>query len=288
MARKGFGHGLSAILTGPDAAVVRSDDRVESLDVAAVSYAPDQPRTHIDTEALASLARSIGKQGVIQPIVVRPNKTGGYWLVAGERRLRATREAGIARIPAIVREIGDRESLVIALVENLQREDLNAIDEARSIARLIQHFGLTHQGAADALGRSRSSVSNSLRLLELDSEVQELVVDGRLDMGQARALLTLEREEQRRYAHQILDGALTAREAEQLVRRARQPPRTRSSRPTSIDPRVPERWRDRVAIVRTRKGANIRLTALGDEELEAFLDWLRERVARRGSCDSVP
>ena len=288
MARKGFGHGLSAILTDPDAAVVRSDDRVESLDVAAVSYAPDQPRTHIDTEALASLARSIGKQGVIQPIVVRPNKTGGYWLVAGERRLRATREAGIARIPAIVREIGDRESLVIALVENLQREDLNAIDEARSIARLIQHFGLTHQGAADALGRSRSSVSNSLRLLELDSEVQELVVDGRLDMGQARALLTLEREEQRRYAHQILDGALTAREAEQLVRRARQPPRTRSSRPTSNDPRVPEHWRDRVAIVRTRKGANIRLTALGDEELEAFLDWLRERDARRGGCDPVP
>lgn len=279
MARKGLGGGLTAILTAPDVAVVRPDERVESLDVAAVHHNPDQPRTRIDAEALASLARSIAQQGVIQPIVVRPKETGGYWLVAGERRLRATREAGIARIPAVVRDLGDRESLAIALVENLQREDLNAIDEARSVARLIEKFALTHQGAADALGRSRASVTNSLRLLELDSKVQDLVVERRLEMGHARALLALEREEQGRYAQQILDGGLTVRETEQLVRGAGQPRRVRTSRPASTDPRVPERWRDRVVIVQTRKGASIRLTALGEEELEALLEWLRQRDA---------
>lgn len=279
MARKGFGRGLTAIVTAPDVAVVRPDERVELLNVAAVDFNPDQPRTRIDAEALAGLTRSIAKQGVIQPIVVRPKEMGRYWLVAGERRLRATREAGIARIPAVVRDLGEREALAIALVENLQREDLNAIDEARSVARLIEKFTLTHQGAADALGRSRASISNSLRLLELDSEVQDLVVERRLEMGHARALLTLEREEQGRYAQQILNRSLTVRETEQLVRRARQQTRARTPRPASTDPRVPERWRDRVVIVQTRKGASVRLTALGAEELEALLEWLRQRGA---------
>ena len=279
MSRKGLGRGLTAILTAPRAADVGPDERVESLDVAAVHLNPYQPRSYIDREALESLAQSIAQQGVIQPIVVRPRDAGGYWLAAGERRLRATREAGISRIPAVVRKLSDRESLAIALVENVQREDLNAIDEARSIARLIDEFNLTHDGAADILGRSRSAISNLLRLLDLDKAVQQMVIEGRLEMAHARALLALEREDQARYAEQILAGALTVRETEQLVRTAVNPRPSKRSRPTAIDDRVPERWRDRIVIVQTRKGANIRLTALGEDELDALLDWLGQRDA---------
>ena len=193
--------------------------------------------------------------------------------------LLATREAGISRIHALVRDLSDRESLAIALVENAQREDLNAIDEARSIARLIKEFNLTHDGVADVLGRSRSAISNFLRLLDLDKSVQKMVIERGLEMGHARALLALEREDQERYAEQVLAGELTVRETEQLVRRAANPRPSKRSQPTAIDDRVPERWRDRIVIVQTRKGANIRLTALGEDELDALLDWLGQRDA---------
>ena len=279
MSRKGLGRGLTAILTAPRAADLGPDERVESLDVAAVHLNPYQPRSHIDREALESLAQSIAQQGMIQPIVVRPRDAGEYWLVAGERRLLATREAGISRIHALVRDLSDRESLAIALVENAQREDLNAIDEARSIARLIKEFNLTHDGVADVLGRSRSAISNFLRLLDLDKSVQKMVIERGLEMGHARALLALEREDQERYAEQVLAGELTVRETEQLVRRAANPRPSKRSQPTAIDDRVPERWRDRIVIVQTRKGANIRLTALGEDELDALLDWLGQRDA---------
>ena len=279
MPRKALGRGLSAILISPGAADVRPGERVELLDVADIHLNPYQPRSHIDAEALESLAHSIAKQGVIQPIVVRPREEGGYWLVAGERRLRATKNARIARVPAVVRDLNDRESLAIALVENLQREDLNAIDEARSVARLIGEFNLTHQDAADALGRSRAAVSNALRLLDLNDAVRTMVVERRLEMGHARALLALKPEEQGGYAQQILDGRLTVRESEQLVRRAAKPRPERRSRSPAQDLRVPERWRHRIVIVQTRKGANIRLTSLAEDELEALLDWLRQRDA---------
>ena len=277
LSRKGLGRGLAAILTAPDAVDARPDERVESLDVAEIHFNPYQPRSHIDAKALASLAQSIATQGVIQPIVVRPRDTGGYWLVAGERRLRATRGAGIGRIPAVVRTLSDRESLAVALVENLQREDLNAIDEARSLARLIDEFGLTHQEAADALGHSRATISNTLRLLKLDSSVQRLVVEQRLEMGHARTLLALEPQEQRRVAEQVLEDNITVRETERVVRRMTNPRPARVSSSVSIDPRIPERWRDRIIIVQTRKGANVRLTGVGEEELDALLAWLRHR-----------
>ena len=193
--------------------------------------------------------------------------------------MRATKNARIARVPAVVRDLNDRESLAIALVENLQREDLNAIDEARSVARLIGEFNLTHQDAADALGRSRAAVSNALRLLDLNDAVRTMVVERRLEMGHARALLALKPEEQGGYAQQILDGRLTVRETEQLVRRAAKPRPERRSRSPAQDLRVPERWLHRIVIVHTRKGANIRLTSLAEDELEALLDLLRQRDA---------
>lgn len=284
MPRKGLGRGLEAILTTPNAADPRPDERVESLDVAEIRFSPLQPRSHIDPEALKGLAQSIARQGVIQPIVVRPREAGGYWLVAGERRLRATRATGIVRISAVVRELSDRQALAVALVENLQREDLNAIDEARSLERLIEEFNLTHRDAADTLGCSRAMITNTLRLLNLHSTVQHLVIERRIDMGHARALLALEPAEQGRAARRIVEDNLTVREAERLVRTMTEPRPARLSSSVSSDPRIPERWRNRMVIVQTSKGANVRFTRVCEEELDALLAWLRQRdtVAESG------
>ena len=285
MPRKGLGRGLEAILTAPNAADPRPDEQVESLDVAEIRFNPLQPRSHIDPEALKGLAQSIARQGVIQPIVVRPREAGGYWLVAGERRLRATRATGIVRISAVVRELNDRQALAVALVENLQREDLNAIDEARSLVRLIEEFNLTHQGVADTLGRSRAMISNTLRLLNLDSSVQQLVIERRIEMGHARALLALESAEQGRAARRIVEDNLTVREAERLVRAMTEPRPAPLTSPVSSDPRIPERWRNRMVIVQTSKGANVRFTRVCEEELDALLAWLRQRDTVAASGD---
>ena len=285
MPRKGLGRGLEAILTAPNAADPGPDEQVESLDVAEIHFNPRQPRSHFDADALEGLARSIARQGVIQPIVVRPREAGGYWLVAGERRLRATRATGMERIPAVVRELSDRQSLAVALVENLQREDLNAIDEARSLVCLIEEFNLTHQGVADTLGRSRETVTNTLRLLNLDSTVQQLVVERRLEMGHARALLALDPAEQGRAAQRVGEENLTVRETERLVRAMTEPRSPRVRAPVSSDPRIPERWRNRMVIVQTPKGANVRFTRVGEEELDALLAWLRQRDTVAASGD---
>ena len=277
MARR-LGVSLEAILPTPGPEALGREEPVTGLRVDEIAINPDQPRSRIDEATLQDLSASITAQGVVQPIVVRPRDEGGYWLVAGERRLRATKLAGISRIPAVIRELSSRDAVVVALVENIQREDLSAIDEARSVRRLIAEFGLTHDEAGSALGRSRSAISNLLRLLVLREDVQKMVNDGRLEMGHARALLSLEPDAQARCAEEVVARGLTVRKTEALVRqllRPAEPEDVPAAQPPA--PPLPDRWRDRVAIVHTRNGATVRLRGLDPDELGALLSWLRSR-----------
>jgi len=199
-------------------------DRLKILPLELIIPGPYQPRSVFDQDRLQELAESIRQQGVIQPVVVRALKENKYELVAGERRWRAAQIAGIGEIPAIVRDVPDEIAIAMALVENIQREDLNPIEEASALKRLVTEFGMTHQQAGEAVGRSRSAVSNLLRLLELSGEVRELVDAKHLEMGHARALLTLEPAMQAKAAREVVSKGLTVRETERLVRRLKNPP----------------------------------------------------------------
>ena len=278
MARR-LGVSLDAILAAPGTGEALRDEPMTRLRVEEIALNPDQPRSKIPEDTIKDLSGSIAVQGVVQPIVVRPRDEGGYWLVAGERRLRATRLAGIDRIPAVVRALSARDALAVALVENVQREDLNAIDEARAIRRLVEEFGLTHHEVGAALGRSRVAITNLLRLLQLDADVQEMVIDARLEAGHARALLSLEPAAQRKCAEEVVAGRLTVRETEGIVRRTLRPSESKGVPVARIPaPLLPERWRDRIAIVQTRTGATVRLRGLDRNELDALLSWLRSRA----------
>ena len=213
---KGLGRGLDALL-GSDEAGAAPAGEVGTLPIDALQPGRYQPRKHIDPESLAELAGSIKAQGVMQPILVRPLEAGRYEIVAGERRWRAARMAGLVTVPALVREVPDRSALAMALIENLQREDLNPLEEAAGVKRLIEEFGMTHVEAAEALGRSRVAVTNALRLLELAPPVQELVREGKLDMGHARALAALPVLKQVEIARMAVQRQLSVRQVEALV-----------------------------------------------------------------------
>jgi len=176
----------------------------------------------MNPEALAELADSIRSQGVVQPILVRPAGDGHYEIIAGERRFRAAQMAGLTDVPVVVRDVPDESALAMALIENIQREDLNPLEEAQGLQRLIREFSFTHERAAQAIGRSRSATSNLLRLLNLAPPVQEMLMDGNLDMGHARALLAVDGATQVQLGHQIIVKGLSVREAELLVARAQQ------------------------------------------------------------------
>jgi len=212
---KGLGRGLEALLGANDETA--AGETLAVLPVEALQPGRYQPRTRIDPESLTELAGSIKSQGVMQPILVRPLEAGRYEIVAGERRWRAARMAGLATVPALVREVPDRNALAMALIENLQREDLNFLEEAAGVKRLIEEFGMTHGEAAEALGRSRAAVTNALRLLELAPPVQELVREGKLDMGHARALLALPALKQVEIARMAVARQLSVRQLEALV-----------------------------------------------------------------------
>ena len=213
---KGLGRGLDALLAGTDDDA-REGDSLQTLAIDRLRPGRYQPRTKMDAESLAELALSIKEQGVMQPILVRPVDGGRFEIVAGERRWRAAQQAGLREIPALVKNVPDQSALAVALIENIQREDLNPIEEAKGLARLIDEFGLTHEAAAKAVGRSRSAVSNLLRLTALAPPVQEYVLAGSLEMGHARALLALPVEQQSGAAARIVNGAMSVRETERLV-----------------------------------------------------------------------
>jgi ParB family chromosome partitioning protein len=228
MARhKGLGRGLDALLGGAASAEPREDDRLAQIAVTALRPGKYQPRTRMDEASLAELAESIKARGVIQPVVVRSVGDAQYEILAGERRWRAAKLAGLDHVPAVVREVPDEAALGIGLIENIQREDLNPIEEAAGLKRLIDEFHLTHEEVARAIGRSRAGVTNLLRLLELAPAVQAFVQDGRIDMGHARALLAVSRTRQVELAHQIAEKGLSVRETERLVQQAAAPPAPR-------------------------------------------------------------
>lgn len=215
---KGLGRGLDALLAG-DTHHSTESDMLRMVEVGKLKPGKYQPRTQMDQESLAELASSIKSQGIMQPILVR-EQGDKYEIIAGERRWRASQLAGLQEIPVLVREIPDEAALAMALIENIQRENLNPLEEANGIKRLIDEFGMTHQAAAEAVGRSRTAVTNLLRLLNLAKPVQQLVMQGRIDMGHARALLSLEGAQQIAAAEHIAQAGLSVREAEALVKRA--------------------------------------------------------------------
>jgi ParB family chromosome partitioning protein len=213
---KGLGRGLDALLGAADEPA-SSGEMLTLLAIDELQPGRYQPRTRMDPQALAELAESIKAQGLMQPILARPLGAGRYEILAGERRWRAARMAGLASVPVLVRDVPDRNALAIALIENLQREDLNPLEEAAGVKRLIEEFTMTHAEAAAAVGRSRVAITNALRLLELAPPVQELLREGKLDMGHARALLALPALKQIELAREAVAKQLSVRQVEALV-----------------------------------------------------------------------
>ena len=243
---KGLGRGLDALL-GSVEAPKAGGEMLAQLAVDALQPGRYQPRERMEPESLAELAESIKSQGVMQPILARPIGAGRYEIVAGERRWRAARMAGLATVPALVREVPDRQALAVALIENIQREDLNPLEEATGVKRLIEEFGMTHADAAEVLGRSRAAITNTLRLLELAPPVQELMREGKLDMGHARALLVLPALKQVELAREAVAKQLSVRQVEQRVaalgKRAPAGARGRTDRDVA---RLEEEWSQRL------------------------------------------
>ena len=221
---RGLGRGLDALLDR-DAEPTSVMHAPRELALDALAPGRFQPRQQMDQAALTELADSIREQGVIQPILVRPAAGGRFEILAGERRWRAAAIAGLARVPVLVRDVPDRTAAAMALIENMQREDLNPLEQALGLKRLVDEFGLTHEEAARAIGSSRSQASNLLRLLGLAPSVQALLREKRIDMGHARSLLALDPVRQVQTAQRIVAGGLSVRQAEQLVRRALAQPR---------------------------------------------------------------
>jgi len=216
MIKKGLGRGLDALLSGSDDAAP-SKEALQTLAIDRLKPGRFQPRTRMDDASLAELADSIREQGVMQPILVRPVEGGRFEIIAGERRWRAAQRAGLKDVPALVKSVPDHDALALALIENIQREDLNPLEEAFGLKRLIDELGLTHEAAAKAVGRSRSAVTNLLRLTQLAKPAQDYLMNGALEMGHARALLALSVAQQTATAARVVNGALSVRETERLV-----------------------------------------------------------------------
>src|SRR5688572_29691949 len=272
---KGLGRGLDALL-GDEAPPVRSGEMLRELRVDELQPGRYQPRTHMAQETLAELAESIKAQGVMQPILVRPAAEGRFEIVAGERRWRAARMAGLATVPALVKDIPDSQALAAALIENIQREDLSPLEEASGIQRLVQEFALTHQAIAETLGRSRAAVTNLLRLLDLAPPVRELLAQGRLDMGHARALLALPITPQIELARLAAAKGLTVREVERRVADALKKAEPRRPRVDRDVTRLEDEWSDRLGTTvqikpRGKRGGKLVIAYRTLDDLEQLL-----------------
>jgi len=265
----GLGRGLDALIPGAAAA-----PGSQEIPIDRIGRNPHQPRSQFDDAETAELAASIATHGVLQPIVVAASADGGYELIAGERRLRAARIAGLTHIPAVVRETSGGDPLEPALVENLQRADLNAIDEATAYRELIDRFGLSHEAVARQIGKSRVAISNALRLLDLAPETRQAIADRRISEGHGRALAALSVAELQRAALQVvIDRHLSVRQTEELVRRRRDGGAARQRRPLSgdladLEAQLRGLLATKVGIVRTRRGGRLVIDFYSDEELD--------------------
>jgi ParB family chromosome partitioning protein len=279
MKLKGLGRGLDALLAGNDA---QNREQQRTLPVGAIQPGKYQPRTHMDSASLEELAASIRVQGLMQPILVRPVSEDRYEIIAGERRWRAAQMAGLSEVSTLIREIPDEAALAMALIENIQRENLNPLEEAMGLQRLIDEFAMTHQQAADAVGRSRPAASNLLRLLQLAPPAQDLLMRGEIDMGHARALLPLAGALQVQLAQRVVHKGLSVRETERLVQYALRPAKENvPPRPDRDLLRLQEELADllgaQVAIRANKRGAGKVLIDFGNlDQLEGILQRLRQ------------
>jgi ParB family chromosome partitioning protein len=280
--RPALGRGLSALI--PDAPVAAPTvERGLDVDTDLLRPNPFQPRGQVDDARIDDLARSIRAHGVIQPIVVRPAENGGFEIVAGERRWRASQRAGLLKVPVVVRDIPDNRLLAAALIENIQREDLNPIEEAQAYRRLGDDLGLTQDQIAEAVGKDRSSIANYVRLLRLPNEVRENLAAGTLSMGHARAILGLADEAaQLRVSRDVVAKHLSVRETEALVARAGEPAAKRVEQPKDVHTRAAEdRLRfslgTRARIVRKGRGGKIEIDFTNENELQRLFEYLTER-----------
>lgn len=286
----GLGRGLEALIP-------RSGDAgtgVQELPLDRVAPNPQQPRARFDESELAELADSIRAHGVLQPIVVRARVDGGYELVAGERRLRASRLAGRATVPAIVRDTSDGDQLELALVENVQRADLNAIEEALAYRELIGRFGLSHEAVARRVGKSRVAISNALRLLDLAPATRAAIIEGRITEGHARALAALTMPGlQRAVLRVVLDRGLSVRQTEELVRRRRAQPASggRARLPSDLadlEAQLRGVLATKVGIVRTRKGGRVVIDFYSDEELDRIYSIISRGASGEATASAKP
>jgi ParB family chromosome partitioning protein len=277
---KGLGRGLDALLGGgKNETPAKTEGELRDLPISNLTPGKYQPRTRMDKAALEELAQSIKDRGIVQPILVRALSGGKFEIVAGERRWRAAQIAGLTTVPALVREIADEHALGIGLIENIQREDLNAIEEAAGIKRLIDEFKLTHESAAQAVGRSRAAVSNLLRLLDLAKPVQEMLMEAKLDMGHARALLALGKAKQVELAHQVVAKSLSVREAERLVKHELDPPKAAKTKLSAdadtrhLENDLAEKLGTRVEVKADKKGkGTLTIDFMSFEHLDGILE----------------
>ncbi|HWV19159.1 MAG TPA: ParB/RepB/Spo0J family partition protein [Rhodocyclaceae bacterium] len=278
--KKGLGRGLDALLAG-NSDSADNNSRQDTLPVEQLQPGKYQPRTRMDPGSLEELAASIKAQGLIQPISVRPVGSNRYEIIAGERRWRASQIAGLTEVPVLIREIPDENALAMSLIENIQREDLNPLEEAAGIQRLLDEFGMTHQQAAEALGRSRSATSNLLRLLQLAKPVQDMLMAGDLEMGHARALLALPKAEQGSVAALVVDKGYSVRDTERAVSQTLNPPAGKHAKKADRDlERLEEELSDSlgatVKIVANRKGAGALSIRFGSlDQLDGILARLK-------------
>jgi len=279
--RPALGRGLSALIPDVPAALPPSARPLE-VDTDLLKPNRFQPRTAMDDDRIEELARSIRSNGIIQPIVVRKAENG-YEIVAGERRWRASQRAGLLKVPIVVRDIPDDRLLAVALIENLQREDLNPIEQAHAYRRLADEFHLTQEQIADAVGKDRSTIANVTRLLRLPLEVRENVAAGSIDMGHARALLSLPDEaSQLRWGREVVSKQLSVRETEVLVKKALTPPAPREEQQNDVHTRAAEEklrfaLGTRVRIARKLKGGRIEIDFASEDELQRLYEQLTEK-----------
>lgn len=236
--KRGLGRGLDALLADVQHEDEALDDSLQYFPLDRLQPGKYQPRVDMSQQSLDELADSIRAQGLVQPIVVRPIEDGRYEIIAGERRWRASKLAGLETVPALVRDVSDRSAIAMALIENIQRENLNPMEEANALHRLREEFAMTHQEAAEAVGRSRAAVSNLLRLRNLNEDVKRLVENCDLEMGHARALLALEGEQQSDTALHVVEKGLSVRETEQLIRRTLKPAKEKPQQPENIQDEI--------------------------------------------------
>ena len=281
--RPALGRGLSALIPDAPPTPAADTERSLELDIDQLRPNPFQPRVHMDDGRIEELARSIRSHGVIQPIVVRRTAEGGYEIVAGERRWRASQRAGLLKVPVVVREIPDDRLLAAALIENIQREDLNPIEEAQAYRRLADDLSLTQEQIAEAVGKDRSSIANYVRLLRLPHEVRESVAAGALSMGHARAILGMPDESaQLRVAREVVAKNLSVRETESLVSKSGQGAPAKAEAPKDVHTRAAEeRLRfalgTRTRIVRKGAGGRIEIDFSSENELQRLFEYLTER-----------